>query len=66
MLKVIELFAGIGAQRKALQKAGHNTVKVRIEAYKCSIPQSKYRAKYKCQVKYPQFCSFNFPQFVKV
>ena len=21
---------------------------------------------YKCQVKYPQFCSFNYPQFVKV
>ena len=20
---------------------------------------------YKCQVKYPQFCSFNYPQFVK-
>ena len=25
-----------------------------------------YRDIYKCQVKYPQFCSFNYPQFVKV
>ena len=25
-----------------------------------------FNAVYKCQVKYPQFCSFNYPQFVKV
>lgn len=33
--------------------------------YNLSYNQNEAFGYYKCQVKYPQFCSFNYPQFVK-